>query len=163
MENMWAPWRMQYITGETEKHDGCVFCTLPEEKDDAKNLIVHRSLHCYVILNRFPYNNGHVMVIPYEHTSDILSLDDQTLADCQLTINKTVRALRNVFHPQGINLGMNMGQAAGAGIEEHIHYHLLPRWNGDTNFMPVISGVKVISEALNDTYEKLKAAFEGMA
>jgi len=159
MENMWAPWRMKYITQNSDKIDGCVFCHLLAENQDEKNLVVFRSTHCFVILNRYPYNNGHVMVIPFQHASDLLVLDGATLADCQITINKTIRVLRDVFHPQGINLGMNIGLAAGAGIEEHIHYHLLPRWNGDTNFMPVIAGVKVISEALDDTYKKLKAAF----
>ena len=159
MENMWAPWRMQYIMGDTEKINGCLFCALPSMDQDEKNLIVYRSRHCFVILNKFPYNNGHTMVIPYEHTADLLSLDDAVLADCQLTIKKTIRVLKDVFHPQGINLGMNLGQAAGAGIEEHIHYHLVPRWNGDTNFMPIIGGVKVISEALQETYKKLKTAF----
>ena len=161
MDNLWAPWRMEYIMGEAGKiTDGCVFCAIVKEKNDSKNHIVYRGESCYVVLNKFPYNNGHLMVIPYAHLDDLLLLPDQVQIECQLLINKTIAALRKSFNPQGINVGLNMGTAAGAGIAEHLHYHILPRWSGDTNFMPAIAGVKVISESLDATYKKLKAAFK---
>lgn len=157
---MWAPWRMEYIESQPDKTKGCVFCENPKNKDDGESHIVYRGEHCYVMLNKYPYNNGHVMVLPYVHTNDLLNLSEKTQSECQQVINKTIKALRKVFNPQGINIGLNMGSAAGAGIAEHIHYHILPRWEGDTNFMPVVAGVKVISESLDSTYEKLKEAFK---
>ena len=157
---MWAPWRMEYITSQPKDSNECVFCSSPKIKDDSKNHIVYRAKHCYVMLNKYPYNNGHVMVLPYEHINDILNLSEAVQMECHQVINKTIKALRKVYNPQGINLGMNMGLAAGAGIAEHIHYHILPRWQGDTNFMPVVAGVKVISESLDVTYSKLKQAFK---
>ena len=159
MEQMWAPWRIQYISGELEEPDGCIFCQVTKEKDDSKNHIVHRGKHVYVILNKFPYNNGHVMIVPYKHTNDLLELSDEEQHESQLVLNKAIKAIRKVYNPSAINIGLNMGKAAGAGIEEHIHYHVLPRWDGDTNFMPVVAGVKVISESLDASYEKLKQAF----
>lgn len=159
MENLWAPWRLEYIAGNTEKIEGCVFCEVIKQNDDARYYIVHRGKHCYVILNKFPYNNGHLMIVPYEHTSDWLSLPDEIQMDCHQVINKSIMAIRKVFNPDALNLGMNMGKAAGAGIEEHLHYHILPRWEGDTNFMPVIAGTKVISESLESAHKKLKKAF----
>jgi len=157
---MWAPWRMEYVASQYNESNGCVFCNSPKDKDDKKNHIVYRGEHCYVILNKFPYNNGHVMVLPYQHSSDLLDLSEDIHAECQELIRKTIKALRKVFNPQGINIGLNMGNAAGAGIAEHIHYHILPRWEGDTNFMPVVAGVKVISESLDSAYFKLKEAFK---
>ena len=159
MENLWAPWRLDYITSQ---HDsgGCVFCKSPKNKDDKQNHIIFRGTHCYVILNKFPYNNGHVMVLPYQHISDLLDLSEEADSECQELIKKTIKAIRRVFNPQGINVGLNLGIAAGAGIAEHMHYHILPRWQGDTNFMPVIAGVKVISESLDSAYFKLRQAFK---
>ena len=159
MENLWAPWRLEYIAGDAEKIEGCIFCEVVKQNNDKKNHIVYRGKYCYVILNKFPYNNGHIMIVPYHHTGDWLELKDEIQAECYQLINKTIRILRKVFKPNAINLGMNMGKAAGAGIDEHIHYHLLPRWEGDTNFMPVIAGTKVISESLDSAYRKLSAAF----
>jgi ATP adenylyltransferase len=153
MENMWAPWRMEYVSTGTIT-EGCVFCNVQKE-EDKKNHIVYRGKYCYVILNKFPYNNGHIMVVPQRHTNDLLDLSDEEQAECNMLINKSILALRKVFNPHAINIGLNMGKAAGAGIEEHIHYHILPRWDGDTNFMPVIAGVKVISESLEATYIKM--------
>lgn len=160
MDNLWAPWRMEYIMGEAgKKIEGCVFCDIINGKDDSINHIVYRGDTCYVVLNKFPYNNGHVMVIPYTHTDDLLMLSIEIQTECLLLINKAIVALRKSFNPQGINVGLNLGSAAGAGIAEHLHYHILPRWAGDTNFMPVVAGVKVISESLDDTYKKLVEAF----
>ncbi len=160
MKKLWAPWRMEYILNEIDKQDGCIFCDFPTKNSDQEYLILYRSEKCYVIMNKFPYNNGHLMVVPYQHTGDMLDLDDDTLLDIQKTIRKTVEVMRSVLHPQAMNIGLNMGRMAGAGIDEHIHYHIVPRWDGDTNFMPVISGTKVVSESLQATWSKLSAEFQ---
>lgn len=131
MKKLWAPWRMEYILSEIDKKDDrCIFCDLPKEKNDPKNLIVFRAKNCFVILNKYPYNNGHVMVVPYLHTGDILELDDDILLDMQQTIRKTVQVMRNVMNPHAMNIGMNLGRIAGAGIDAHLHYHIVPRWDG---------------------------------
>jgi len=160
MKQLWAPWRMEYILNELGHEDGCIFCDLPKESDDQKNLIAFRAPRSFVILNKFPYNNGHVMVVPYEHTGDILDLSDETLLDIQQTIRKTVKTIRAVMNPHAMNIGMNLGRMAGAGIDSHVHYHIVPRWDGDTNFMPIISGTKVVSEGLQITWKKLHDSFE---
>jgi ATP adenylyltransferase len=154
---------MAYIEGESGKtNDRCIFCDFPAEQDDEKHLIAYRSAKCFVILNKFPYNNGHLMVVPYQHTGDILELEDEVLLDIQQTIQKTVKVLRNIVHPHAMNIGMNLGRTAGAGIDKHLHYHIVPRWDGDTNFMPVISQTKVISESLKTTWSKLKQEFDNL-
>lgn len=151
---------MAYIEEESEKQtENCIFCDFPRENDDEKHLIAHRSRSCFVILNKFPYNNGHVMVVPFRHTGDFLALDDKELLDIQKTIQKTIQVLRNTVHPHAMNIGMNLGRTAGAGIDKHLHYHIVPRWDGDTNFMPVISDTKVISESLKATWTKLREEF----
>ena len=160
MKNMWAPWRLEYISKEADEIDGCIFCELPKLKNDRKTLIPYRSKLSFVILNKYPYNNGHVMVVPYKHTHNLLELDEEIQLDCIKTLNKVVRAFNKVYNPDAMNIGMNIGRAGGAGIEEHLHWHILPRWNGDTNFMPVIAGTKVISESLESTYNKLEKAFK---
>lgn len=159
MENLWAPWRMEYIAGHDKKVDGCVFCEAIKNPDDHANHIVFRGKYSFVILNKFPYNNGHIMIIPNQHTNDWLKLPDNVQAECYKMINLSISAIRKVFSPDALNLGMNLGKAAGAGIDEHVHFHILPRWEGDTNFMPVIAGTKVISESLDSAYTKLKQAF----
>lgn len=160
MKKLWAPWRMEYILTELNRQDGCIFCDFPKKKSDQEYLILYRSEKCYVIMNKFPYNNGHLMVVPYQHTGDMLELDDETLLDIQKTIRKTVGVMRTILHPHAMNIGLNMGRTAGAGIDAHIHYHIVPRWDGDTNFMPVISGTKVVSESLQVTWAKLSAEFQ---
>jgi ATP adenylyltransferase len=159
MENMWAPWRIGYIIGDLEKTDGCIFCEVIKNDEDNKNHIVYRGKHAYVILNKYPYNNGHMMIVPYTHTADLLELSPEEQTENQLILNMSIKAIRKVYNPSAINIGLNLGRAAGAGIDEHIHYHILPRWDGDTNFMPVLAGVKVISESLDASYENLKRAF----
>jgi len=159
MKQLWAPWRMQYILNEIDKNEGCIFCDFPKKNEDQKYLIIHRAEKSYVILNKYPYNNGHVLIVPYQHTGDLLDLDDETLLSIQKTIRKTVQVMRNILHPHAMNIGLNMGRIAGAGIDEHIHYHIVPRWDGDTNFMPVISGTKVVSESLEVTWKKLYNEF----
>lgn len=162
MKQLWAPWRMEYILNEIDKNEGCIFCDIPTKDEDKKYLIVYRSSKCYVIMNKYPYNNGHVLVVPYQHTGDFLDLDDETLLDIQKTIRKTVQVMRSILHPHAMNIGLNLGRNAGAGIDEHIHYHIVPRWDGDTNFMPVISGTKVVSESLQVTRQKLAEEFVGL-
>jgi len=162
MKQLWAPWRMVYILDEIEEKKGCIFCDLPKKDDDKKNLIVYRSKHCFVILNKYPYNNGHVLIVPYKHSSDYINLEDQILFDIQKTAQKTIQVMQNVMQPHAINMGINLGRTAGAGIDQHLHYHIVPRWDGDTNFMPVISDTKVVSEALDATRDKLYREFQRM-
>jgi len=161
MQQLWAPWRMELIAGEKPK--GCIFCLLPAEQGEAadrKNLIVARTAHSFVILNRFPYNNGHLMVVPRHHTSDPAELSGEEYADLNALLLRTLGVLRELYRPEGFNLGMNLGQVAGAGIADHVHYHVVPRWNGDTNFMPVLAQTKVMNEHLERSQERLAAAFD---
>ena len=155
---LWAPWRIQYI--ENEKDKGCIFCIKPKEKNDKENLILFRSSHSFVIMNKFPYNSGHLMVVPYEHKKDFEYLTDNELMDINNLIKISIKVLRKVMNPDAFNIGLNLGKCAGAGIDEHLHYHIVPRWNGDTNFMPVISDTRVVPEAIERTYEKLKSEFQ---
>lgn len=155
---LWAPWRMEYIT-DSHKDDECIFCALPKGSDDRKSLIVYRDTHVFVILNRYPYNNGHLMVVPYKHTSEISALSDKEKLELFNVIQHSQHVLKKVMAAQGYNIGANLGTVAGAGIDTHIHFHVVPRWIGDTNCMPVISGTKVISESLGDTWEKLYKEF----
>ena len=158
-EILWAPWRIEYIENTTESTE-CIFCDKPKDKDDKKNLIVYRGKLGFVIMNRFPYNNGHLMVVPYQHTSEISSLSSEERIELFNLLEISVNVLRKVMKPQGFNIGMNLGSLAGAGIADHLHFHIVPRWGGDTNFMPVIAHTKVISEGLEQTWEKLKREFD---
>ena len=160
MDKLWAPWRMEYILDSKESGDECIFCDLPDQKNDEQNFIVFRSKLSFVMLNKFPYNNGHIMVIPYKHESDYTALDQDILADMQQLIQKSLIALKNCMEPHGYNVGLNLGRTAGAGIDAHLHYHIVPRWSGDTNFMPIISDTKVISESLDKSWQKLIREFE---
>jgi len=158
MKHLWAPWRMKFLDTHA-KTLGCVFCTLPAEDADEKNLILHRSTHCFVIFNKYPYNPGHLMVIPFRHTSNFLELTADELLDMQQQLQTSMAALKKQMEPQGFNLGMNLGEAGGAGIRDHLHYHIVPRWNGDTNFMPALGHTKVLPETLDATYKKLKSFY----
>jgi ATP adenylyltransferase len=160
-EILWAPWRMKYIKETVEKEeegksDECILCKVVKESDDEKNLILYRSLRVYIILNKYPYNTGHLMIVPYRHVPSIEDLDPCELLELSLTIKHSVEALREAFSPDGFNVGVNIGRAAGAGIYEHVHVHIVPRWVGDSNFMPVIGGVKVIPQSLDETYYQIK-------
>lgn len=157
MKAIWAPWRMEYILSEKDKD--CLFCVKPNEKSDRDNLILYRDKNVYVIMNKYPYNNGHLMVVPYFHTSSFDGLSDNVLFDIIRITKYSVDCLRNAFHPEGFNVGINIGAPAGAGIEEHIHVHIVPRWAGDTNFMTVVGEIKVIPEHLLETYNKLYPIF----
>ncbi|MFA0748025.1 HIT family protein [Fervidibacter sp.] len=151
---LWAPWRLAYVT-KADEQKGCIFCEKPKEQRDRENLIVARFERCFVILNAFPYNNGHLMVVPYRHVPSLLDLTDDELAELMKVTQIAERVLREALKPHGFNIGMNLGRCAGAGIEDHLHIHIVPRWNGDTNFMPVIGETKVLPELLSQTYEKL--------
>ncbi len=161
MDRLWAPWRIDYILGK-EKEPGCIFCTKPSQNNDEANLIVHRGRGAFTIMNKFPYNNGHLLVVPYRHVSDICELDFNENALLVEEVCKAIRILRKVMRPEGFNVGINLGRVAGAGIEEHVHYHIVPRWNGDTNIMPILADIRVIPEHLRETYKKLKDAFLNM-
>lgn len=162
MERLWAPWRLEYIKSTQEEDQGCIFCEKPSENNDKTNHIVYRSSHCFVIMNKYPYNNGHLMVVPYLHESDLTKLPDEVLLNIQHLLQLSVKALNNTMQPHGINIGVNLGQSAGAGIVDHLHYHMVPRWNGDTNYMPILAGTKVISESLDDSWDKLNEAFQSL-
>jgi len=162
MENLWAPWRMTFIAPKTEHSQGCIFCTKPAENRDEQTYILHRGELCYMMLNLYPYNNGHLMIVPYQHVGTIEKLDAATLAELMAQAQLALRALRFAMKPDGFNMGINEGKVAGAGFEEHIHLHIVPRWSGDTNFMPVLAEVKVMPEHLDSAYQKLKHALEAI-
>ena len=158
MERLWAPWRMQYIGGD--QRPGCLFCRVIENPDDEDaKLVVWRAKGAIVLLNKFPYNPGHAMVAPIAHKASLEELDDAESADLIGAVRRTFTVLRSVMKPDGLNAGVNVGTAAGAGIPDHVHFHVVPRWNGDTNFMAMIDDVKIVNEALTQTAEKLKQAF----
>lgn len=160
MQPLWAPWRMDFIEGA--KPEGCIFCSLLQqtgEQADRRNLIIARTAFSFAILNRFPYNSGHLMVIPLRHTNDFASLAPEESADLLRLLQVAVAALSQAYHPDGFNLGMNLGRSAGAGIVDHLHFHVVPRWVGDTNYMPVLAETKVLVEHLDQSYEKLRPRF----
>lgn len=157
---LWAPWRMEYL--ETERPPGCIFCRKPEEKEDRENLILHRGARVFVILNRYPYTNGHLLVVPYLHTAHFEDMDSSTAMEIFRLQQHCLNFLQTVMKPEGFNIGLNLGKVAGAGIHDHIHYHIVPRWMGDTNYLPVLSGTRVISEHLFDTYDKLFPLFDAL-
>lgn len=159
IKRLWAPWRMRYIDG-SHKDERCIFCAKPKEDKDRENLIVYRGKKAFVIMNLFPYTNGHLMITPYKHTGKLEELNDEELLDIMHLAQKTLKALKICMNPEGFNMGFNIGRPAGAGIVDHIHLHVVPRWVGDTNFMPLLSETKVISEHIFDTYEKIKKGFE---
>lgn len=158
MRRLWAPWRIAYIK-EIEKITDCIFCTKPKERDDNKNFILYRGTHTFVILNIFPYNSGHLMVAPYRHMANLEDLNREETEELWYFLKVSLKALKEVFNPDGFNIGINLGKAAGAGFDEHVHFHIVPRWTGDTNFMPILGETKVIPEALQETYERVKPVF----
>lgn len=157
VDQIWAPWRTVYIS--VPQKGQCVFCSKVNSAEDEKNYVLYRAERCFVMLNLYPYNNGHLLVAPNRHAGDLDALDEQEMLEIMLTTRKMLGALRS-FNPEGFNVGANLGRAAGAGIPGHFHIHIVPRWNGDTSFMPVLGDVKVISESLDTTYRKLKEALE---
>ncbi len=161
-EQLWAPWRLQYIENADKTQGGCIFCDFPAAgvEHDAAHLIVTRGEHAYIILNAFPYSNGHLMVVPYRHTASMDDLTDPELLDIMRLTRLGIRLLKATFKPDAFNCGSNMGRVAGAGIADHLHWHVVPRWNGDTNFMPVLADVRVIPESLQVVYERLTATLK---
>ncbi len=157
MEQIWAPWRIQYI--QMGKPEGCILCQKPRDTSDTPNYILYRGDKNFVIMNNYPYNPGHLMVAPYRHVATLEELNSEELHEHFEIVSRSVRVLRQAFNPHGFNIGINIGKAAGAGIEDHIHTHIVPRWPGDTNFMPIISDARVIPQALADTYEQLAGKF----
>lgn len=159
MDYLFTPWRYAYITG-ADKASECVFCAQAREKDDAKALIVYRGKYCFVILNAFPYTSGHVMVAPYEHTDQLQKLSPAGAQEMMELMQKLEGILRELYQPDGLNMGINLGKAAGAGIAGHIHMHVLPRWVADANFVSVIGETRVIPEALSTTYQRIRFKFD---
>jgi ATP adenylyltransferase len=157
MDYLWTPWRYAYVSS-TEKTGGCVFCDAPNEKDDAKVHIVHRGVHCFVILNAYPYTPGHVMIVPYAHLDELRKLPADAAQEMMALSQRMESVLRELYHPDGINLGMNIGKAAGAGIAGHIHMHELPRWVADANFVSVIGETRVLPETLDVTWRRMREA-----
>ncbi|WP_010478794.1 HIT family protein [Thermococcus zilligii] len=158
MKTLWAPWRIEYI--RSPKHKGCIFCDFPKENEDRERLILYRGEHSFVIMNNYPYNPGHVMIAPYRHVGKWEDLTDEELLEIMKLSQLMIKAIKKAMNPDGFNLGVNLGRVAGAGIDDHVHLHIVPRWNGDTNFMPVIADTKVIPESLKEAYDELKKAIE---
>lgn len=158
MDRLWAPWRIEYIKAPEE--EGCIFCDKPKWEDDREALILLRGEHSYVLMNLYPYNNGHLMFAPYAHESDSLAIPAEAKSEIMELADRSMEILKSVLSPEGFNFGANFGKAAGAGIEEHLHYHLVPRWSGDTNFMPVLGHTKTMVEGLKETYDSLKPEFD---
>ncbi|OQX95809.1 HIT family hydrolase [candidate division KSB1 bacterium 4572_119] len=160
MKHLWAPWRIKYIEKVKDGEEGCIFCDKPSAKDDRKNLILYRGKTCFVLMNLYPYNNAHLMVVPYNHISDISQLNEKERLELMELLALCKDVITESMKPHGFNIGMNLGEVAGAGVKDHLHFHIVPRWSGDTNFMPVFGKTKVISEGLEQTWEKLKKLFD---
>ena len=158
MDYLWSPWRYRYVAGQ-DLEVGCVFCRKMEETRDEENLVLYRGLNNFVLLNLYPYTSGHLMIAPYSHIGQLCLADDATWTELMHLTRKAEQAIQTAYRPEGINLGMNLGKSAGAGIADHIHMHVLPRWQADSNFISVIGETRVLPEALSDTYRKLKPLF----
>ncbi len=155
MERLWTPWRMEYIKS-TERQENCIFCDLPVSGDDVEALILARGEHAFVIMNKYPYNSGHLMVAPFRHVPDLREAAADELGEIMAWTQRCMAALEATMRPHGYNVGVNQGRVAGAGIEGHVHFHVVPRWGGDTNFMTTVAEVKVLPESLGQTYERLQ-------
>ena len=159
MDQLWAPWRMELVSqGEAPK--GCIFCDLPRRTDDRETLVLGRTQRTFAMLNKFPYNNGHLMVIPRLHASDVHALPDEDYQELSEMLRVALRLVGRAYAPHGANLGMNLGRVAGAGIADHLHWHVVPRWGGDTNFMPVLSDTKVMIEHLHASWDRMRPLFD---
>jgi ATP adenylyltransferase len=157
MDYLWTPWRYAYVS-TADRAGGCVLCD-SQKRNDREALIIHRGRHCYIILNIFPYTSGHVMIVPFEHVDELQKLDPVAATEMMSLAQRMETVLREAYHPDGINLGMNIGKAAGAGVAGHIHMHVLPRWTADSNFMTTVGETRVLPESLEQTWERLRAAF----
>lgn len=159
MDYLWSPWRMKYIM-QNEPTSGCIFCNALEKLDGPENLIVARGERAFVIMNRYPYTSGHVMIVPFVHRPSFEEIDPPTRAETMELITASMRVLRELYHPEGFNIGANIGAVAGAGVADHVHFHVVPRWGGDTNFMSTLAGTRVLPESLEDTYQRLRQAWK---
>ena len=159
MNHIWSPWRMEYIENNT-KVDGCIFCIAQEMEDSPQNLITFRGQRAFVILNRYPYTSGHLMVVPFTHQPNLELLDAETRAEMMELTTRCMTVLRRIYNPQAFNMGANIGEAAGAGVKEHVHIHIVPRWAGDTNFMSAIGEARVLPELLESTFARVKKGFD---
>ena len=159
MNHLWSPWRMEYIENPPGE-DGCIFCNRYEKQDGFENLILHRHPTSFVILNRYPYTNGHMMIVPVQHVPSLTHLEESTLAEMMMLAKKALQVLAEVYDAESFNVGVNIGEAAGAGVAEHVHIHVLPRWAGDTSFMTSTASTRIIPEALEDSYNRLRTAWQ---
>jgi ATP adenylyltransferase len=162
LNHIWTPWRMKYIQGHNDEK-GCVFCLAAEGDDGLDNLVFHRGEGIFMILNRYPYTSGHVMCVPYVHVDRLQDLPRATRLELMDMVCKAVEVLQLVYHPEGFNIGLNLGKVAGAGIADHLHMHIVPRWGGDTNFMSAVGQTRVLPESLSDTYRRVKEAWDAFA
>ncbi len=160
MERLWAPWRNTYILKAQSGEGGCIFCDLPRENQDQKNFIVRRGKTAFVLLNIYPYNNGHLMVAPYRHIATLPALTEEESLEIMKLLAQAETTLRKIMKAENFNIGINLGRAAGAGYDEHLHFHLVPRWNGDTNFMPVVCNTKVLSQSLEESYRLITSSWQ---
>lgn len=159
MERLFSPWRSKYISTfkkEKPRKGESLFSRILRQKKDSKNLVIVRKNHCFVMMNLYPYNSGHLMIVPYQQTSEISDLSVEEMAEIMETSSQMIEILKKILKPQGFNFGANLGRAAGAGVDDHIHFHIVPRWIGDTNFMPTLSDIKVVSEDMRETFKKIK-------
>jgi ATP adenylyltransferase len=159
MKHLWTPWRSTYVNA-SGREAGCIFCAAAAGSQDNETLVVHRAQHSFVILNRYPYTSGHIMIAPYDHVASLNAASAVTIAEISELMRRAEIVISEAYRPDGINLGMNLGRAAGAGIAEHIHMHMLPRWSGDANFMTSVAGTRIIPESLDETYSKIKLGFD---
>lgn len=159
MSNIWAPWRMEFIESLRNKPDGCIFCNLQEKGDDREKLVLARTAHAYVVMNKYPYNCGHLLIVPNGHKEKLTDLTDEEQAELMRLAAQSVDILMEALHAEGANCGVNVGRAGGAGVIDHVHMHVVPRWNGDTNFMPIMSDTRSMPEYLEQTYDKLVSGF----
>jgi ATP adenylyltransferase len=161
VKRLWAPWRMAWITASKAPATGCVFCSARDGRDDRASLVLHRSEHAFLILNSFPYASGHLMAVINRHTGALVEADRRELADAMGLVQRAVTALSAEYRPDGFNVGLNQGRAAGAGIDDHLHIHVVPRWNGDSNFMSVLDDTRVLPETLDRTWERVRGRLGG--
>ncbi len=160
MERLWSPWRMKYVKTLKSSKNGCEFCGIDRDKNDTENFVVIRSKYNFVVMNIYPYNSGHLLIVPYKHTKNFTAIPVRILNESMALIHSSVAVLKSIYKPDGFNVGLNIGSAAGAGIVDHIHFHVVPRWKGDTNFLPVFGETKVISQDLKESYELIRAGFQ---
>lgn len=160
MEQLWTPWRREFVEGSDKRVGECFLCAIPAEHDDRGNLLLLRAERVFVVLNRYPYNTGHLMVAPYAHTGDLANLEAPIADELMHVTQQSLDVLQQGYRPDGFNIGMNLGRVAGAGLPDHLHVHVVPRWGGDTNFMPVVADTKVLPESLDQTYDRLEPFFK---